>query len=292
MSRGERTHPEDLELLKIRGRRWAPSLPSVFWLSCRGVSNSPQDLTWKDVVRDALEKLGGQGHLRDINKLVKDHPKTKTNPTWPYTIRRVVRQYAIFQPIPPARSGLYRLVEQPSIDAEPETLQDKSLMDHGSAQGMLLTLGRIYGYETFAPAPDRTTRSFHGKPLGNLSTITGCEQFCGRSSLPRVRQIDTIWLTEDNDGAYPVFAFEVEHTTGVRRGMGRLVELPERYAVTMFVVAPGDDERSTFDGLIKLNKFRKFRERLQFRDYNQLEKLYNSAVRHEEHSKQFGVSFR
>lgn len=256
------------------------------------VSSAHQDVTWKDVVRDALIKLGGKGHLDDINRLVKGHPKTKTNPTWKETIRRVVRQYAIFEPLPPNRSGLYRLIEQPTIEPEPQTLQTSGVADHGSAQGMLLTLGRMYGYETFAPATDRTSRSFQGRLLADLSSVTDCAEFCGKNSLPRVRQIDAMWLTEDNDGVYPVYAFEVEHTTGVRSGMDRLVELPERYSVQLFVVAPGENERSTFDGLIKLNKFRKFRERMRFRDYNELEKLYNSAVTHEENSKTFGVSFR
>ena len=256
------------------------------------MTKTSADTTWKDVVRDALVRLGGQGHLDDINKLVKNHPKTQTNPTWKDTIRRVVRQYAIFQPVPPSRSGLYRLVEQPGVDAEPESLRDKSPVDHGTAQGMLLTLGRMYGYETFAPATDRTSRSFQGKSLADFSTVTDCAEFCGKNSLPRVRQIDAMWLAEDNDGVYPVYAFEVEHTTGVRSGMDRLVELPERYAARLFVVAPGEDERSTFDGLIRLNKFRKFRERMRFRDYTELDVLYNSAVKHEENSKAFGVSPR
>lgn len=256
------------------------------------MSDISQDVTWKDVVRDALVKLGGKGHLNDINRLVKNHPKTKTNPTWKDTIRRVVRQYAIFEPVAPERSGTYRLVEQPTVDAEPQSLQGKDSVDHSAAQGMLLTLGRMYGYETFAPATDRTSRSFQGKPLADFSTVTDCAEFCGKNSLPRVRQIDAMWLAEDNDGVYPVYAFEVEHTTGVRSGMDRLVELPERYAARLFVVAPGEDERSLFDGLIKLNKFRKFRERMLFRDYNELDTLYNSAVKHEESSKAFGVSPR
>jgi hypothetical protein len=256
------------------------------------VANAPSETTWKDVVRDALQELGGQGHLNDINRLVKNHPKTKTNPTWKDTIRRVVRQYTIFEPILPARSGLYRLVEQPIVDAEPESLGKGTAVDHGIAQGMLLTLGRMYGYETFAPATDRTSRSFQGKPLADFSTVTDCAEFCGKNSLPRVRQIDAMWLAEDNDGVYPVYAFEVEHTTGVRSGMDRLLELPERYGVKLFVVAPGEDERSRFDGLIKLNKFRKFRERMQFRDYDELDTLYNSAVKYEENSKSFGVKTR
>lgn len=225
------------------------------------MANTSADTTWKDVVRNALVKLGGQGHLKDINRLVKGHPKTRTNPTWEDTIRRVVRQYTIFQPVPPNRSGLYRLVEQPNVEAEPENLKEGPV-DHGIAQGMLLTLGRMYGYETFAPATDRTSRSFQGKSLADFSTVTDCATFCGKNSLARVRQIDAIWLAEDNDGVYPVYAFEVEHTTGVRSGMDRLVELPERYAARLFVVAPGEDERSLFDGLIRLNKIRDWRRHL------------------------------
>jgi hypothetical protein len=150
----------------------------------------------------------------------------------------------------------------------------------------------MYGYETFAPAPDRTSRRFQGRPLADFSTVTDCREFCGHRSLPRVRLIDAIWLDEDNDGVFPVYAFEVEHTTGIRSGIDRLVELPERYNVKLFVVAPGEAERSTFDGLVGLNKFRRFRERLKFHDYSELEAFYNSVLVHEEKSKAFGVAHR
>lgn len=244
------------------------------------------------MARDALIKLGGQGHLREINKVIRGHPKTKTNPTWEFTIRRVVRQYSIFQPLPPARSGRYRLVEQPAVPTEPATLTDKPPVDHSTAQGMLLTLGRLFGYETFAPAPDRTARRFQGRPLADFSTVTTCEEFCGAKRLPRVRLIDAIWLDEDNDGVFPVYAFEVEHTTGLKDGMDRLVELPDRFHAKLFVVAPGGEERSKFERFVTLNKFRKFRERLQFHDYAELQAVYDSAIAHEENSKAFGISHR
>jgi hypothetical protein len=83
-------------------------------------------LTWKDVVADALRDLGGQAHLSEINEKVKGHPKTKTNPTWRDTIRRVVRQYRIFEPVPPERSGVYRLVE--AEVASPKTQNLDSLL--------------------------------------------------------------------------------------------------------------------------------------------------------------------
>lgn len=256
------------------------------------VASTSSEITWKDVVRDALVKLGGQGHLDDINRIVRGHPKTKINPTWRATIRRVVRQYAIFEPVSEGRRGIYRLVEQPAVEAEPENLSGTELVDHGTAQGMLLALGRIYGYETFAPAPDRSSRTFQGKPLAALSTVTDCDEFCGRNSLSRVRQIDAMWLVEDNDGAYPIYAFEVEHTTKVRSGMDRLVEIPERYAASLFVVAPGEEEQKIFNSLVNQNRFRSFRDRFQFRTYQQLDGLYNAAVRHEDVRSSFGVVAR
>jgi hypothetical protein len=61
-----------------------------------------EKFTWEDVVRNALSELGGQGHLSEINEIVERNPKAKTkianNPTWQATIRRVVRQYKIFEP--------------------------------------------------------------------------------------------------------------------------------------------------------------------------------------------------
>lgn len=244
--------------------------------------------TWKDVVRDALAKLGGEGHLRDIYRIVRKHPKRLTNRTWQYTIRRVVRQYAIFQPVPPKRSGVYRLVDIPEGVAAPDHVGT----DHGVAQGMLLALGRLYGYETFSPVSDRTTRTFQGQPLSSFTTVADCSEFCRGASLNRVQQIDAIWLVDDNEGFYPAYAFEVEHTTRVRSGLDRLVEIPERFSVRLFVVAPGEKEQSIFDKLIVQNRFRRYRPRLVFRDYKQLETLYNAALTHQQQESAFGVEAR
>lgn len=65
--------------------------------------------TWKDVVQQALRRLGGEASLAVINAEVAGHPKCATNPTWRDTIRRVVRQYKIFEPLDPSkRTGIYR----------------------------------------------------------------------------------------------------------------------------------------------------------------------------------------
>src|SRR5205085_9647873 len=58
-----------------------------------------QSSTWTEIVSTALTKLGGEGHLREINKVVERNPRTKKNITWTSTVRRVVRQSICFEAI-------------------------------------------------------------------------------------------------------------------------------------------------------------------------------------------------
>lgn len=48
--------------------------------------------TWNEIVSYALETLGGEADLKEINRVVRKNPRTQSNPTWPSTVRRVVRQ--------------------------------------------------------------------------------------------------------------------------------------------------------------------------------------------------------
>jgi site-specific DNA-methyltransferase (adenine-specific) len=77
----------------------------VIWIqpTVQVKSNVP---TWVEIVSIALQELGGEGHLREINRLVRESPRTKENATWPSTIRRVVRQSTRFEPM---GRGRYRL---------------------------------------------------------------------------------------------------------------------------------------------------------------------------------------
>jgi site-specific DNA-methyltransferase (adenine-specific) len=69
----------------------------------RNADNIP---TWAEIVSTALEELGGEGYLREINRLVESNPRTRRNGTWASTIRRVVRQSARFESV---GRGRYRL---------------------------------------------------------------------------------------------------------------------------------------------------------------------------------------
>lgn len=251
---------------------------------------SKEALTWKDIVADALRELGGEAHLSEINAKVKSHPKTKTNPTWEDTIRRVVRQYKIFEPVPPERSGIYRLVETGIPVPQSQSLDSADAeINHDIAQGMLVTLGSIYGYETFVPTHDQTVREFQGKKVGELATIKTCEGIIKGANLAKVREIDVLWLDEDDDGLFPIYAFEVEHTTRVKNGMDRLLKIPQRFQTNLFVLGPSDEEKRLFDLYVSQTPFKNFRHKFMFRLYDELERIYNAAVMHAEEREHFGI---
>ncbi len=248
-------------------------------------------MTWKDLVAQALAELGGEGHLTDINRLLKGHPKTATNPTWQDTIRRVVRQYGIFEPLPPDRSGRYRLVMPAEIPAEIATLDAADAeVDHGVAQGMLVTLGRLHGYETYVPKTDQTIRRFQGRPLSEVVSVRDCDDLFDDRSIRKVREIDVLWFAEDDQGLYPVYAFEVEHTTRVKDGLDRLLKIPERFHSRLFVVGPDAGTGALFDTLVSQSPFRQHRSRFTYRLYEDLEALHNATVQSEELREEFGIA--
>jgi site-specific DNA-methyltransferase (adenine-specific) len=61
---------------------------------------------WTEVIAAALEALGGEADLQVLTKQEARSPRTRTCPTWPATVRRVVRQSRRFEPVGRAR---YRL---------------------------------------------------------------------------------------------------------------------------------------------------------------------------------------
>jgi hypothetical protein len=249
-----------------------------------------EQITWKDVVAEAIRRLGGQAHLSEINEQIKFHPKTATNPTWQATVRRVVRQYTIFEPVPPQNSGTYRLVETKSPQPQPQSLSsDGTEINHGVAQGMLVTLGNVYGYETFVPGHDQTTREFQGEKLANLVTVSQCSDVFRGPNLAKVREIDVLWFDEDDYGLFPVYAFEVEHTTRIKDGMDRLLKIPRRFPTRFFIVAPTEAERTLFTQFVCQTPFRSHRDRFAFRLYSQLQSIYNVAIKHSNEREQFGL---
>jgi hypothetical protein len=262
--------------------------------SAGGIAPMPDgDRTWKDVVAQALAELGGEAHLSVINERVAGDPKTLTNPTWQATVRRVVRQYSAFAPVPPDNSGVYRLVSAPDTAPQAADLAGQLPdVDHSVAQGMLVNLGRIYGYETYVPKSDQTRREFQGRPLAESASVRDCDEVFEGPNLRKVREVDVLWFAEDDYGLYPVYAFEVEHTTKVKSGLDRLLKIPQRFNSRLFIIGPDEETAALFSRLVGQAPFREHRERFAYRLYEQLQAVHNAAVAHEDLRAVFGVRER
>jgi hypothetical protein len=106
---------------------------------------------------------------------------------------------------------------------------------HNVIQGRLVDIGNIRGYSTYCP--DRS-RTFNRKKLGEIMTLDKCPklQF---SDYELLRKIDVLWFRRANAGFYPVYAFEVEISTGVWSGFGRLATLRD-YETRPYIVTNDD----------------------------------------------------
>jgi hypothetical protein len=154
---------------------------------------------------------------------------------------------------------------------------------------MIITLGNLYGYETYADKQDQTKRSFQGKVLSEYVTISDISEVFNSKNLDEIGRIDTLWFDEDDDGLFPVYAFEVEHTTKVKWGLDRLLKIPKRFNTKFFILGPSVKEKDEFEKLTNQTPVKDYRERFLFRYYSELEELFNCAIIHDEKQKQFSI---
>lgn len=247
-----------------------------------------QPTTWKQLVADALQELGGEASLKDITAKLGKNPNRPQTATWNATIRRVVRQYKIFEPFK-TLDGLagYRLVDLPK--PKPQQKSDDKDDPHGVQQGMLLQLGQFCGYETFTNSTDKTIRKFGGQPIANYATVKNDNEALSALPMPKLRTADVIWMAEDSEGLYPRYAFEIENSTKVRSGLLRLLKIPERFNTRLFIVGEGDEEEKLYGHYLRESPFRQHAHRFQFFRYNDVASFYGCGSEFQGHVAIWGI---
>ena len=106
---------------------------------------------------------------------------------------------------------------------------------HNVLQGRLIEIGNIRNYKTYSPDKSKI---FNKKKLVEITTLKTCPQL-QYTEYNSVRNIDVIWFREVSNGYYPEYAFEVELSTGVWSGFGRLASLRE-YNTRLYVISNDD----------------------------------------------------
>lgn len=230
-----------------------------------------------------LEKLGGVATLGQLNQEVfkiKDCEwKTKT----PFaSIRRIVqtRPNEIYK----IKPGLYGLVshqkknEAKGIFEETDKNKDSKEItefNHSYYQGLLLLVGKIKKFQTFAPNQDKN-RKFLTQTLGEVRTLAKIPTYSYSKFIQRSSTIDVIWF---NQREMPNSFFEVESTTDIRNSLGKYTDLQDFY-VRMIIVAD-KVRRKQFNSIIKETAYERINKRVEFLDYEALVKQYEFAVRSE-----------
>ncbi len=142
----------------------------------------------------------------------------------------------------------------------------KEINNHSEAEFILLKLGQVLGYDTYSP--DRNKEAY-GQKLEDLISFDEIPQYTTPSLLDTIKNIDVIWFEDE----FPVYCFEIEHTTGVTTGLVRLANVSQ-LNTKLFVVAP-EEVLEKFITETKKLIFR--RVRYIFRPYKDLISFYYRA---------------
>jgi hypothetical protein len=233
----------------------------------------------------ALEKLGGTALLGDLNletmKIKDCEWKTKT----PFaSIRRIVQTNENIYKIKP---GLYSLKKyQKKNEANGiviETAKNKDSeeiksFNHSYYQGILTVIGNLKKFKTYLPNQDKN-KKFIEKSLDELRSVKEIPNFTYKKLVQRSSTVDVIWFSSrlmEDSLLMPTRFFEVEHSTPIENSLHKYNDLQD-FAARMIIVADKNRKRE-FDSKIKYTSFETICSRVEFLDYESLNKMYEYTL--------------
>jgi len=104
---------------------------------------------------------------------------------------------------------------------------------HSVLQGRLIEIGNIRGFDTYCP---NKSWKFNDVKLEELTTLKTCPQL-QFSDYNLLRNIDVLWFRPKGNNYIPEYAFEVEISTGVWSGFGRLATLIDYAHVGLYIIS-------------------------------------------------------
>lgn len=159
------------------------------------------------------------------------------------------------------------LLSPPKIKQELKNSVEESI--HSLLQGRLIEIGNIRGFETYSP---NKAKIFNERPLEQIITLKNCPEL-QFSDYQLLRQIDVIWFKSKGSNFIPEKAFEVELTTGVWSGVGRMATLMDYSNVGLYVIS---NDKKKFKQVISV--YHQYRERYKFVDDESLGDLYAAEI--------------
>lgn len=159
------------------------------------------------------------------------------------------------------------LLNPPKIKSVELNSVEESL--HSIIQGRLIEIGNIRGFHTYCP---NKSKRFNEKKLEEISSLKSCPEL-QFSDYNLLRQIDVMWFKNRGNNFVPEFAFEVEMSTGVWSGVGRMATLLDYINVGLYVI--GNDKKKF---LQVVNAFSEHKDRYRFMDNDSIGQLYTAEI--------------
>jgi hypothetical protein len=236
--------------------------------------------TQAQLVVFTLERLGGIATLGQLYREVPTHGWTTKTPA--ATIRKLVQ---ITPEIYKLRPGLYGLkskrseFESHGIIAETarnRNSPENRRFDHTYYQGLLLSLGKMRGFECWSPNQDRN-KLFDNTALGSVRTLQRLPAFTHPELVKKSSTVDVIWF---NERLMPENLFEVEHSTDIYNSLRKFAEFQD-FNCNLVIVADAK-RRPEFERKKRDRAFRDISKRVDFLSYQKL------RTRHEQASEEDG----
>lgn len=153
---------------------------------------------------------------------------------------------------------------------EPKEIK-KGINSHEMAQGILVELGNILGFETYISPRDHS-KLYNKTKIGDIVTMSEIPPFTYKRLIDTIKEIDVIWFK----GEFPKYCFEVEHTTQIKSGLLREYQIRE-LNVKFFIIG-SDEVYKKFKNEINKDPFFEIKDRYNFKSYKELLEFFNLAV--------------
>ncbi|MDX2305608.1 MAG: hypothetical protein NW226_22560 [Microscillaceae bacterium] len=140
---------------------------------------------------------------------------------------------------------------------------------HSVLQGRLIEIGNIRGYETYCP--DKS-KKFNDRKLEEITTLKTCPEL-QFSDYNLLRYIDVLWFRAKGKNFIPEYAFEVELSTGVWSGVGRMATLIDYSNVGLYIISNDSKKYSQV-----MSSFNDLSNRYKFIAYDILGDLYSAEL--------------
>lgn len=233
-----------------------------------------------EAVAEAMRQNGGCATFGQLNQLALKVSGVEWKTKTPFaSIRRIVQTQRRFFKIRPGLWGLSERREQilkelglPSDARSEATSKAAQESSHAYYQGLLVEIGNYRGLKTFVPAQDQNKSFTPGKRLGEMISDATLPAFTYEPLIRVAKTVDVVWL---NQRGFPDSFWEVEHTTDIYNSLRKFVAFQD-FQVRPFIVAAAARQRE-FAEKRASDAFSVIRDRVKFRDYENLPGLYQAT---------------